>query len=138
MLVFSLNISAYTLLISMVKFESLKGKAAQLSRLERLFRIRSQISTCVGSSPAACRKTSNKKLMLALCVSVPHRCVQCRCECSWKLLRPSERMQMLVPCIGESQPTCMHVKTNTLFVKEQGVHPVYCTCQFPAKNSIVR
>ena len=25
----------------------------------------------------------------------------------------------------------MHVKTNTLFVKEKGVHPVYCTCRSP-------
>ena len=43
--------------------------------------------------------------------------------------------KMEVPNIGEPQP--MHVKTNTLVVKEKGVNPVYCTCMSPINMDLV-
>ena len=83
-----------------------------------------------GFESRACRQTSCKRLMPALCVSVPHRCIQCRCECSWKTLRPSERTLMEVPCIGE--PHHMHVKTNTLYSRKgEGCQPGVLHLQVP-------
>ena len=61
--------------------------AVYLSWLERLPRERSyDLDVRVPSMP-----TDLQKLMPALSVSVPHRCFQCRCEFSWKTLRPSDR-----------------------------------------------
>ena len=107
-------------------------EAVWLSWLERLPRERSYDLDVRGFESRACMPTDLQKLMPALSVSVTHRCFQSvsvGVNSVGKHSVPRIGRKMEVPCIGEPQP--MHVKTNTLVVKEKGVNPVYCICMSP-------